>query len=279
MKDDSDFKKDLKTGLEGEKLLRLIAEAYVARGERATEVKNDRLVSESGNLYIERKSRGKASGIDDSDSPYWAIVFNGDKFKRDVIVIIKTERLREICQRSGFGDVPGGNSDTSRGYLISAENLVRPLDHKRKRKAKQKAKPSQQLSYLDTPAAPPEATATTAPLKAGSGLEQLQINWKQVLEQAPEDTRRTPAFAILRSAGVKPVAVENNTVVIAFRYSYHMEKIEEPENQQVAEKVISRFLGHPCRVRCIYEREDAHLLKAALKLGAQIIDKEEKGPP
>ncbi len=128
---------------------------------------------------------------------------------------------------------------------------------------------------VPTPA-PPEATATTAPLEAGSELEQLGVNWKRVIEQAPADTKRTPAIAILRSAGVKPVAIEDDTVVLAFRYSYHKEQIEKMENQQVAEKIIGNFLGHSCRVRCIYETEDNHLLKAALKMGAQIIDVEEK---
>ncbi len=129
---------------------------------------------------------------------------------------------------------------------------------------------------VPAPAAPPEATATTAPLEAGSELEQLKLNWKRVIEQAPEDTKRTPAIAILRSAGVKPVALENDTVVLAFRYPYHKEQIEKMENQRVAEKIIGNFLGHSCHVRCIYETEDNHLLKAALKMGAQIIDVEEK---
>ncbi|GAH86320.1 unnamed protein product, partial [marine sediment metagenome] len=57
---------------------------------------------------------------------------------------------------------------------------------------------------------------------------------------------------------------------------YHKEQIEKMENQQVTEKIIGNFLGHSCHVRCIYETEDNHLLKAALKMGAQIIDVEEK---
>jgi len=43
-----------------------------------------------------------------------------------------------------------------------------------------------------------------------------------------------------------------------------------------AEKIISSFLGHPCRVRCIHEPEDNHLVEEVLKMGAQIIDTEEK---
>jgi len=123
-------------------------------------------------------------------------------------------------------------------------------------------------------APPPAAPAMTTPLEPGSEIERLRANWKQVIEQAPQDTKKTPAIAILRSAGVKPVAVENDTVSLAFRYPYHKEQIEKIENQRIAERIISNFLGHPCHVHCILE--DNHLLKAALKMGAQIIDAEEK---
>ncbi|MFC1932919.1 DNA polymerase III subunit gamma/tau [Chloroflexota bacterium] len=118
------------------------------------------------------------------------------------------------------------------------------------------------------------APTTTTPLEAGSEIEQLRLNWKQVIEQAPQDTKRTPAIAILRSAGVKPVAIENDTVSLAFRYPLIKEQIEKMENQRVAERIISNFLGRPCHVHCVLE--DNHLLKEALKMGAQIIDVEEK---
>jgi len=127
-----------------------------------------------------------------------------------------------------------------------------------------------------SPPAVPEAAATIAPPEPGSELEQLKLNWKQVVAQAPEDTKKTPAIAILRSAGVKPVAFEDNTVVLAFRYPLHKEKMGEPENQQVAEKIISNFLGRPCRVRCVYEPEDNHLVQEAQRMGAQVTSVEEK---
>jgi len=122
----------------------------------------------------------------------------------------------------------------------------------------------------------PEAAATVTPPEPGSELEQLGLNWKRVVAQAPEDTKKTPAIAILRSAGVKPVAFENDTVVLSFRYPLHKEKIGEPENQQVAEKIISNFLGRPCHVRCIYEPEDNHLVQEAQRMGAQVTSVEEK---
>jgi len=125
---DAIFDESLAVGLEGENLLRLIAKAYIGRGEDAVEVKNDQKVSDTGNLYIERQSRETISGIDASSVPYWALVLNGPEYKREVIVIIKTTRLREICQRSGYGNIQGGDSNTSRGYLIPVDKLVRPLE-------------------------------------------------------------------------------------------------------------------------------------------------------
>lgn len=71
-----------------------------------------------------------------------------------------------------------------------------------------------------------------------------------------------------------PVSVENDTVILSLRYPVFKEKLEDPENQRVVEKILSSFLGHPCHVRCV--SEDNHLVREALKLGAQIIDAEEK---
>ncbi len=116
----------------------------------------------------------------------------------------------------------------------------------------------------------------TPPPEPGSELEHLRLNWRQVIEQAPESTKRTPAVAILRSAGVKPIALKDNTVTLTFRYAYHKDKIEEIENKRVAAEIISKFLGHSCQVRCVYEPAENHLVREAQKLGAQIINEEEK---
>jgi DNA polymerase-3 subunit gamma/tau len=104
----------------------------------------------------------------------------------------------------------------------------------------------------------------------------LRLNWRQVIEQAPESLKRTPAIAILRSAGVKPVTIEDNTVVLAFRYPIHKERMETAENQQVVREIISNFLGHPCQVRFVHEPEDNHLVEAAKRIGAQVTSVEEK---
>ncbi len=109
-----------------------------------------------------------------------------------------------------------------------------------------------------------------SPLQGANEIERLRLNWKVVIEQAPPDTRRSPALAILRSAGVKPVKIENDIVSLAFKHTALKEQIEKIENQRATDRIISNFLGRPCRVRCILE--DNHLAKAALKIGAQKLE-------
>jgi DNA polymerase-3 subunit gamma/tau len=121
---------------------------------------------------------------------------------------------------------------------------------------------------------PVSEETTTAPLS--SEIDRLRLDWKQVIDDAPADVKRTNAVALLRSAGVKPISIENDTVTLAFRYSIHKENMEKPENQRVAERIVSHFLGRSCRVRCIYQLENNHLVEAAKKIGAQIISVEEK---
>ena len=53
---------------------------------------------------------------------------------------------------------------------------------------------------------------------------------------------------------------------------------EKPENQRIAAQILSGFLGHTCQVRCVYEPDNDHLVKAALRnteIGAQVINTEE----
>jgi len=127
---------------------------------------------------------------------------------------------------------------------------------------------------VSAPAA--ETTAPASPPEPGTEIEQLASRWKQIIEEAPAEVRRTNAAAILRSAGVKPVAFKDDTVVLAFKYNIHRENMEKLENKKVAEKIVSSFIGRSCQVRCIHEPEDNHLLQAALRMGAKIIDTEEK---
>jgi DNA polymerase-3 subunit gamma/tau len=121
----------------------------------------------------------------------------------------------------------------------------------------------------------PAATGSTitTPPEAGSEIEHLRLNWRKFIMEAPSGIGRTPAAALLRSA--IPKAIEDDTLVLSFKYPLHKENMEKLDNQKTAEKIISSFLGRSCRVRCVYEPKNNHLVKAALRMGAQVIDTEE----
>ena len=121
---------------------------------------------------------------------------------------------------------------------------------------------------------PPTELPSTSQPAPGSEIEHLILDWRQLIREAPPNLSRTPAAALLRSA--EPSTIEKDTIVLSFKYPLHKENMEKPDNQQIAEKIVSGFLGRPCRVRCTYEPEDNHLVEEALKIGAQIIDAEEK---
>jgi DNA polymerase-3 subunit gamma/tau len=111
---------------------------------------------------------------------------------------------------------------------------------------------------------------------AGSQLDQLKNSWALIIQQVPDAVKRSAAVAMLRSAGIKPIAIEGDTVVLSFKYPYHREKIEELENKKIVAGLIGQFLGRPCQIKCVYEPEENHLVREAQKLGAQIIEVEEK---
>ena len=118
-----------------------------------------------------------------------------------------------------------------------------------------------------------ESTPTT-PAEPGGEIERLSKNWKQCINDAPDGASRTPAAALLRSA--RPKAIEENTILLSFKFSSHKKNMEIIENQKTAEKILSSFLGRPCHVRYVHEPEANHLVRAALNIGAQIIDTEDK---
>jgi DNA polymerase-3 subunit gamma/tau len=115
-------------------------------------------------------------------------------------------------------------------------------------------------------AAPAEAAAGAKTANPEEELGRLRLNWKQVLDNAPASIRRTTAMALLRSGGIKPVGIESDVVILSTRYAIHKTNMEKPEFQKIAEKIISDFLGHTCKIRCICESENDHLTKLAIKL-------------
>ena len=125
----------------------------------------------------------------------------------------------------------------------------------------------------EKPIASPPVKPVASPLAVGSAIEQLQQQWSKMINDAPDGMSKTPAAALLRSA--RPKEIADDVLVLSFKFPILKDNMEKLENQKMADKIVSRFMGRPCKVRCVYEHENNHLVKAALKMGAQVIGPEE----
>jgi len=164
-------------------------------------------------------------------------------------------------------------SETEREFRQPAEVVPQPVTPTEPEPPPAKSESAEVPEAAVTPPAKSESAEVP---EAGSEIERLRQDWRQIIEEAPADVKKTTAIAILRSADVKPVAIEDDTVVLASKYEFYKEQIEKPENQRVAATILSGFLKRTCRVRCIHRPENDHLIRAAIRMGAQVTDVEEK---
>ncbi len=112
-------------------------------------------------------------------------------------------------------------------------------------------------------------------LTANSPIAQLQSKWIKIINESPDGLSKTPAAALLRS-GSRPTDIQGDTIILTFRFESHKNNLEKIENLKIAEKIVSSFMGRPCKIRCVYEHENNHLVKEAVKTyGARVIDTEE----
>lgn len=116
MKHSNSFYYDLDFGEKGEDWLN-----ELFKDGTKVEVKTDRMAHETGNVYVEVYSRGKASGISTTKANYWIFIIE----KKDYSLLVSVQKLRDIC-RVMFqinGLTRGGDSNTSSGILIPI-NLI-----------------------------------------------------------------------------------------------------------------------------------------------------------
>lgn len=84
------------------------------------EVKTHRSVNHYKNVFVEVTDRGRPSGVMASKAEWQAQVFEGDGYNGEVIVLIKTNRLRRITEKHGY--VRGG--DASTGAKVNRNSLL-----------------------------------------------------------------------------------------------------------------------------------------------------------
>ena len=84
------------------------------------EVKNDLMAHKTGNVAIEYKCRGKASGLSTSKADYWIYKFDNTFF------LFKTETLRQrlFIEKAYFRPVTGGDvGSNTKMYLVKVTEL------------------------------------------------------------------------------------------------------------------------------------------------------------
>jgi len=88
-----------------------------------------------------------------------------------------------------------------------------------------------------------------------SEIEYIKDNWKSLLEIVLPSYRKSPALAILRATSTKPILIDGDIITLSSKYAYLKEKLEEPENRGIAEKIFSDWLGRPIHVNIILESQ------------------------
>lgn len=78
----------------------------------------------TGNVFVEYHSREKPSGIAISERDWWFFVLADDKYKREVVVGLKTARLRRLIKEGNYPTRPGGDKLTSSRFLVKIKGLL-----------------------------------------------------------------------------------------------------------------------------------------------------------
>jgi len=102
--------------------------------------------------------------------------------------------------------------------------------------------------------------------------------WREFIQSLRGEGSSGNLDAFLRSA-CEPLALEDDTLVLGFYYSFHKEKIEDPKYRHLVERKLEEVFGRPYKIKCILvdqkrkmpqPKEQSPLIKAALEMGAEI---------
>jgi DNA polymerase-3 subunit gamma/tau len=107
--------------------------------------------------------------------------------------------------------------------------------------------------------------------------------WREFIKSLRGEGSSGNLDAFLRSA-CDPIALEDDTLVLGFYYSFHREKIEDAKYRHLVEKKLKEVFGRPYKIRCVLvdskrevssqARTQNPVIKAALEMGARISEQE-----
>jgi len=114
-------------------------------------------------------------------------------------------------------------------------------------------------------------------------IDYVSSRWREFIKSLRGEGSSGNLDAFLRSA-CDPVAVEDDTLVLGFYYSFHKEKIEDAKYRHLVEKKLKEVFGRPYKIRCVLvdskreipsqTRTQNPVIKAALEMGARISEEE-----
>jgi DNA polymerase-3 subunit gamma/tau len=130
----------------------------------------------------------------------------------------------------------------------------------------------------------PDRVETEVPSKEISqDIDYLRSRWREFITSLRGEGSSGNLDAFLRSA-CDPIALEDDTLVLGFYYSFHKEKIEDAKYRHLVEKKLKEVFGRPYKIRCILAdskreipsqaRTQNPVIKAALEMGARISEQE-----
>jgi len=128
MKYSSSFTHDLNFGEKAEDLIN-----YMFSDGKHIEVKNDRLIHKTGNLFFEYESRCKPSGLATTTAEYW--IYRIDEL--DISFIFPTKALKQVCRvyyKENLFLKNGGDNNSSKGFLIPLTKLLNDIANEWSRK-------------------------------------------------------------------------------------------------------------------------------------------------
>jgi hypothetical protein len=114
-------------------------------------------------------------------------------------------------------------------------------------------------------------------------IDYIRSRWREFIKSLRGEGSSGNLDAFLRSA-CDPVALEDDTLVLGFRYPFHKEKIEDAKYRHLVEKKLMEVFGRPYKIRCVLvdsiregpsqARTQNPVIKAALEMGARISEQE-----
>ncbi|MEW6624982.1 MAG: DNA polymerase III subunit gamma/tau [Bacillota bacterium] len=110
-------------------------------------------------------------------------------------------------------------------------------------------------------------------------LETIKASWKKVLDLVRRNKVTTHAFLVV----AEPIEYQNGCLTLRFasNYSFHREKIEQPENKKIIEDILGYLLKEKVAIKCVTAQtgkadsapSQENILESAIKIfGGTLIE-------